>query len=45
MRLWQKQFAQTAAQLMGLEFRRGRKVAPAITTACYNRSAAGYVKQ
>ena len=33
--LWQKQFAQTAAHLMGLDFRRGRKVAPAIsTTGC-----------
>ncbi len=30
MQLWQQQLAQTAAQLMGLEFRRSRKVAPAI---------------
>ena len=30
--LWQKQFAQTAAHLLGLEFQRGRKVAPAIAT-------------
>ncbi len=32
MQLWQKQFAQTAAHLLGLEFRRGGWVAPAITT-------------
>jgi hypothetical protein len=30
MQLWQKQFAQTAAHLLGLEFRRGRKVAPPV---------------
>lgn len=36
MQLWQKQFAQTAAHFMGLEFRRRRKVAPAIaTTGCH----------
>ena len=36
MQLWQKQFAQTAAHLLGLEFRRGRKVALPIITAYYD---------
>ncbi len=44
MQLWQKQFAQTAAHFLGLEFRRGRKVAPAIMTA-YRCSMEGLVKQ
>ncbi len=33
MQVWQKQFAQTLARFQGLEFRRGRKVAPAILSA------------
>jgi len=41
MRLWQKQFAQTAAQLLGLKFRRLGRVAPAIEGTYYKNGAKG----
>lgn len=37
MQLWQKQFAQTASSFLSLEFRRARKVAPAISFAFFDQ--------
>lgn len=45
MQVWQKQFAQTTARFLGLEFRRSRRVAPAISTMRYDWTGDRLVKR